>query len=65
MRLTRWEPFREMDDFFKGFAPLFGRMPAAPDRRGARGVHAARRHRRARQGVPDQAGPAGGPRRRT
>lgn len=29
MRLTRWEPFREMDDMFKGFAPLFGRMPAA------------------------------------
>ena len=27
MRLTRWEPFREMDDMFKGFAPLFGRMP--------------------------------------
>jgi HSP20 family protein len=25
MRLTRWEPFREMDDMFKGFAPLFGR----------------------------------------
>ena len=29
MRLTRWEPFREMDDMFKGFAPLFGRMPMA------------------------------------
>lgn len=27
MRLTRWEPFREMDDMFKGFAPLFGRLP--------------------------------------
>jgi HSP20 family protein len=27
MRLTRWEPFREMDDMFKGFAPLFGRTP--------------------------------------
>jgi len=27
MRLTRWEPFREMDDMFKGLAPLFGRMP--------------------------------------
>jgi HSP20 family protein len=27
MRLTRWEPFREMDDMFKGFAPWFGRMP--------------------------------------
>lgn len=29
MRLTRWEPFREMDEFFKGFSPLFGRMPLA------------------------------------
>ena len=28
MRLTRWEPFREMDEFFKGYAPLFGRLPA-------------------------------------
>jgi HSP20 family protein len=28
MRLTRWEPFREMDDLFKGFTPFFGRMPA-------------------------------------
>jgi len=27
MRLTRWEPFREMDELFKGFAPFFGRMP--------------------------------------
>jgi len=27
MRLTRWEPFREMDDVFKGFAPLLGRWP--------------------------------------
>lgn len=27
MRLTRWEPFREMDDLFKGFAPWFGRLP--------------------------------------
>ena len=27
MRLTRWEPFREMDEMFRGFAPLFGRMP--------------------------------------
>lgn len=26
MRLTRWEPFREMDEFMKGFAPMFGRM---------------------------------------
>jgi len=29
MRLTRWEPFREMDELFKGFGPLFGRMPVA------------------------------------
>jgi len=29
MRLTRYEPFREMDEFFKGFAPLLGRFPAA------------------------------------
>ena len=28
MRLTRWEPFREMDDMFKGFGPFFGRLPA-------------------------------------
>lgn len=28
MRLTRWEPFREMDEIFRGFTPLFGRMPA-------------------------------------
>ena len=28
MRLTRWEPFREMDEMFKGFAPIFGRLPA-------------------------------------
>ena len=27
MRLTRWEPFREMDEFFKGFGPFFGRFP--------------------------------------
>lgn len=27
MRLTRWEPFREMDELFKGFGPLLGRMP--------------------------------------
>lgn len=30
MRLTRWEPFREMDDFFGGFAPLFGHGGAMP-----------------------------------
>ena len=29
MRLTRWEPFREMDEFLKGFTPMFGRLPAA------------------------------------
>jgi len=29
MRLTRWEPFREMDELFKGFGPLLGRMPVA------------------------------------
>jgi len=28
MRLTRWEPFREIDEVFKGFTPLFGRAPA-------------------------------------
>ena len=28
MRLTRWEPFREMDEMLKGFAPMFGRLPA-------------------------------------
>ena len=28
MRLTRWEPFREMDEFLKGFTPFYGRMPA-------------------------------------
>jgi HSP20 family protein len=28
MRLTRWEPFREMDEIFKGFTPFLGRMPA-------------------------------------
>lgn len=27
MRLTRWEPFREMDELLKGFGPMFGRMP--------------------------------------
>jgi HSP20 family protein len=28
MRLTRWEPFREVDELFRGFTPFFGRMPA-------------------------------------
>lgn len=27
MRLTRWEPFREMDEFLKGFSPFLGRAP--------------------------------------
>ena len=27
MRLTRWEPFREMEEVFKGFTPFFGRLP--------------------------------------
>ena len=27
MRLTRWEPFREMDEMLKGFAPMLGRLP--------------------------------------
>lgn len=29
MRLTRWEPFREMDEMLRGFAPMFGRLPMA------------------------------------
>lgn len=29
MRLTRWEPFREMDEMLRGFAPMFGRLPPA------------------------------------
>jgi len=29
MRLTRWEPFRDIDEMFKGFAPLMGRLPVA------------------------------------
>ena len=29
MRLTRWEPFREMDELLKGFSPFLGRMPMA------------------------------------
>ena len=27
MRLTRWEPFREVDDLFRGFTPFFGHGP--------------------------------------
>lgn len=29
MRLTRWEPFREMDEMLRGFAPMVGRLPLA------------------------------------
>jgi HSP20 family protein len=29
MRLTRWEPFREMDELLKGFSPFMGRIPMA------------------------------------
>lgn len=25
--MTTWRPFREMDEFFRPFGPLFGRMP--------------------------------------
>ena len=25
--MTTWRPFREMDEFFRPFAPLFGQMP--------------------------------------
>ena len=32
MRLTRWEPFREMDDFFKGFTPLLRPLRPRPVR---------------------------------
>ena len=35
MRLTRWEPFREMDEFFKGFTPMLGRWPATRPSEGA------------------------------
>lgn len=35
MRLTRWEPFREMDEFFKGFTPMLGRWPATRTSEGA------------------------------
>ena len=28
MRLTRWEPFRDMDEIFRGFTPYLGRMSA-------------------------------------
>ena len=37
MRLTRWEPFREMDELLKGFSPFLGRMPMT---RPAEGVEA-------------------------
>ena len=29
MRLTRWEPFREMDELLRGITPMFGRLPLA------------------------------------
>jgi HSP20 family protein len=28
--MTTWRPFREMDEFFRPFAPYFGRMPVLP-----------------------------------
>ena len=28
MTLIRWEPFRELDDLFSRYSPLFGRLPA-------------------------------------
>ena len=28
MTLIRWEPLRELDDFFTRYSPLFGRLPA-------------------------------------
>ena len=27
MNLVRWEPFKEADEFFRNFSPLFGRLP--------------------------------------
>ncbi len=27
MSLIRWEPFKEADEFFRSFSPLFGRLP--------------------------------------
>src|SRR5487761_2452152 len=27
MSLIRWEPLREMDDFFRQYSPFYGRMP--------------------------------------
>ena len=35
MRLTRWEPFREMDEMFKGLVPMFGRLPLGRPGEGA------------------------------
>lgn len=29
MTLIRWEPFREMDDFFARYSPFLGRLPGA------------------------------------
>ncbi|HSC08601.1 MAG TPA: Hsp20/alpha crystallin family protein [Steroidobacteraceae bacterium] len=28
--MTTWRPFREMDEFFRPFAPFFGRVPMLP-----------------------------------
>ena len=28
MQLKRWEPFRDTDDFFRSFSPMFGRWPS-------------------------------------
>jgi HSP20 family protein len=28
--MTTWRPFREMDDFFRPFAPFLGRLPMLP-----------------------------------
>src|SRR5580765_2880543 len=36
MNLTRWEPFKEADEFFRGFSPsLFGRWPRLLGENGA------------------------------
>jgi len=29
MTLIRWEPFRELDDFFARYSPYFGRLPGS------------------------------------
>lgn len=35
MNLIRWEPFKEADDFFRSFSPLFGGLPRMWDRNGS------------------------------